>query len=154
MQMLQSSAESIGQPKYMHWETDPKSGGFLHSASLWLFLYLVYIKYGENDMKRTLILFLLIMSSAFAFFVFEFEKVKIEDYEWKMRTIAHVEENQVVYDAVEEKDDIHQGAAVIDMTLIAKDGKITILDVTNGIFYEGTYLITSKNPKVRIIALQ
>ena len=105
-------------------------------------------------MKRTLILFLLIMSSAFAFFVFEFEKVKIEDYEWKMRTIAHVEENQVVYDAVEEKDDIHQGAAVIDMTLIAKDGKITILDVTNGIFYEGTYLITSKNPKVRIIALQ
>ena len=98
-------------------------------------------------MKRTLILFLLIMSSAFAFFVFGFEKVKIEDYEWKMRTIAHVEENQVVYDAVEEKDDIHQGAAVIDMTLIAKDGKITILDVTNGIFYEGTYLITSKNPK-------
>ena len=98
-------------------------------------------------MKRMLILFLLIMNAAFAFFVFGSEKVKIEDYEWKMRTIAHVEENQVVYDAVEQKDDIHPGAMVIDMTLIAKDGKITIVDATNEISYEGTYSITSKNPK-------
>ena len=100
-------------------------------------------------MKRTLTFFLLVVGVAFAFFVFGFEKVKIEDCEWKMRTIAHVEENQVVYDAVEKKDDTHQDAAVIDMTLIAKDGKITIVDATNKKTYEGTYSVMSKNPKGR-----
>ncbi len=72
---------------------------------------------------------------------------KIENYEWEMRTIMHVENNQVVYDAVAEENGNHSNAKVIKMTLIAKDGKITITDVTNNKTYEGTYTVSGKNPK-------
>ena len=74
-------------------------------------------------------------------------KPKIEDYEWKMRTITHIEDNQVVYDATSKGNDIHPEAKIVEMTLIAKDGKITISDVTNSKTYEGTYTISGKNPK-------
>ena len=74
-------------------------------------------------------------------------KPKIEDYEWKMRTIMHVEDNQVVYDAASEESNTHPEAKIIEMTLIAKDGKITITDVTNNKTYEGTYTVSGKNPK-------
>lgn len=74
-------------------------------------------------------------------------KPKIEDYEWKMRTVMHAKDNQVVYDAVEEKNETHPEAKIIEMTLVAKDGKITITDVTNNTTYEGTYSVSGKNPK-------
>ena len=73
-------------------------------------------------------------------------KVKIEDYEWKMRTIMHGEDNQVVVDAVGEDDPAHPEAKIIDMTLTAKDGKITITDHTNNKTYEGTYKVEQKTP--------
>ena len=73
-------------------------------------------------------------------------KVKIEDYEWKMRTIMHGEDNQVVVDAVGEDDPAHSEAKIIDMTLTAKDGKITITDHTNNKTYEGTYKVEQKTP--------
>lgn len=72
---------------------------------------------------------------------------KIEDYVWKMRTIIHTEDNQVVYDATAEENDAHPEAKIIKMTLVAKDGKITITDVTNNTTYKGTYTISGKNPK-------
>ena len=74
-------------------------------------------------------------------------KPKIEDYEWKMRTITHIEDNQVVYDASSKESSIHPEAKIVEMTLIAKDGKITIADVTNSKTYEGTYTVSGKNPK-------
>ena len=74
-------------------------------------------------------------------------KPKIEDYEWKMRSVMHAKDNQVVYDAVEEKSETHPETKIIEMTLVAKDGKITITDVTNNATYEGTYTVSGKNPK-------
>lgn len=74
-------------------------------------------------------------------------KPKIEDYEWTMRTVMHAKDNQVVYDAVEEKSETHPETKIIEMTLVAKDGKITITDVTNNATYEGTYTVSGKNPK-------
>ena len=75
------------------------------------------------------------------------DKPKIEDYEWKMRTIMHAEDNQVIYDAVAEESSTHPEAKIIEMTLVAKDGKITITDVTNGKTYEGSYTVSGRNPK-------
>ena len=74
-------------------------------------------------------------------------KLKIEDYEWKMRTIMHTEDNQIVYDAAAEEINTHPEAKIIEMTLTAKDGKITITDVTNNTTYEGTYTVSGRNPK-------
>ncbi len=74
-------------------------------------------------------------------------KPKIEDYEWKMRTIMHAEDTQVVYDAVAEESSTHPEAKIVEMTLVAKDGKITITDVTNGKIYEGSYTVSAVNPK-------
>ena len=74
-------------------------------------------------------------------------KPKIEDYEWKMQTIAHIEGEQLVYDAAAEENTAHPEAKIIEMTLVAKDGKITITDVTNGKTYEGTYTVSGKNPQ-------
>ena len=75
------------------------------------------------------------------------EKPKIEDYEWKMRMIMHAEDNQVVYDAVAEESSTHPEAKIIEMTLVAKDGKITITDITNNKTYEGTYIVSGRNPE-------
>jgi len=74
-------------------------------------------------------------------------KPKIEDYEWKMRTIIHIEDNQAVYDAAAEESTSHPEAKIIEMTLVAKNGKITITDVTNGKTYEGTYTVSGRNPE-------
>ena len=74
-------------------------------------------------------------------------KPKIEDYEWKMRTIAHIEGEQLVYDAAAEESTAHPEAKIIEMTLVAKDGKITITDITNGKTYEGTYTVSGRNPE-------
>ena len=74
-------------------------------------------------------------------------KPEIEDYDWKMRTIMHVENNQVIVDATGEYTTAHSGAKVINMTLTAKDGIITINDNTNNKTYEGTYSVSGKNPQ-------
>ena len=58
----------------------------------------------------------------------------------------HGEDNQVVVDAVGEDDPAHPEAKIIDMTLIAKDGKITITDHTDNKTYEGAYTVEQKTP--------
>ncbi len=97
-------------------------------------------------MKRTISILILIATLTIALSACGLGKVRIEDYEWKMRTIMHGEDNQVVVDAVGEDDPAHPEAKVIDMTLTAKDGKITITDNTNNKTYEGTYTIEQKTP--------
>ena len=87
-------------------------------------------------------MFILLLSSC------GISKPKIEDYEWKMRTIMHAKDNQVVYDALEEEEiETHPEAKIIEMTLVAKDGKITITDVTNNVTYKGIYTVSGNNPK-------
>ena len=72
--------------------------------------------------------------------------VKIEDYEWKMRTVMHAEDEQLVVDAVGAEDSAHTKAPIIVMTLTAKDGKITVIDHTNNKTYEGTYKVEQRTP--------
>lgn len=97
-------------------------------------------------MKRTISIIILIVTLTIALSACGMGKVKIEDYEWKMRTIMHGEDNQVVVDAVGEDDPAHPEAKIIDMTLTAKDGKITITDHTYNKTYEGTYKVEQKTP--------
>ena len=63
-----------------------------------------------------------------------------------MRTIMHGEDNQEVVDAVGEYDTAHPEAKIVEMTLVAKDGKITITDHTDNKTYEGTYTVEQKTP--------
>ena len=98
-------------------------------------------------MKKIVSILLLVVMPIFALSACGMGKPKIEDYEWKMRTIAHVEGEQLVYDAAAEESTAHPEAKIIEMTLVAKDGKITITDVTSGKTYEGTYTVSGKNPE-------
>lgn len=98
-------------------------------------------------MRKTITILLLVTTMIFALSACGMGKVKIEDYEWKMRTIIHAEDHQVVYDAAVEESAAHPEAKIIDMTLVANDGKIIITDVTNGKTYEGTYKVTQKTPE-------
>ena len=97
-------------------------------------------------MKRTISTIMLIAVLTITLSACGMGKVKIEDYEWKMRTIMHGEDNQVVVDAVGEDDPAHPEAKIIDMKFTAKDGKITITDHTNIKTYEGTYKVEQKTP--------
>ena len=97
-------------------------------------------------MKKIVSILLLAATLMFALSACGMGKPKIEDYEWKMRTIAHIEGEQVVYDAAAEEITVHPEATIIEMTLVAKDGKITITDVTNNKTYEGTYKVEQKTP--------
>ena len=98
-------------------------------------------------MRKTITILLLVTTMIFAISACGIGKVKIEDYEWKMRTIIHAEDNQVIYDAVAEESTAHPEAKIIEMTLVAKDGKITITDITNNKTYEGTYTVSGRNPE-------
>ena len=97
-------------------------------------------------MKKIVSILLLAVMLIFSLSACGMGKPKIEDYEWKMRTIAHIEGEQLVYDAAEEST-AHPEAKIIEMTLVAKDGKITITDITNGKTYEGTYTVSGRNPE-------
>ena len=97
-------------------------------------------------MKRIISIIILIATLTIALSACGMGKVKIEDYEWKMRTIMNGEDNQVVVDAVGEYDTAHPEAKIVEMTLVAKDGKITITDHTNNKTYEGTYKVEQKTP--------
>ena len=78
--------------------------------------------------------------------------VKIEDYEWEMRTVMSNDTEAAQYQdelvvAVGEADELYPDAEIVDMTLTAKDGEITITDTTNGKTYNGTYEVMQKTPK-------
>ena len=98
-------------------------------------------------MKKIVSILLLAVTLIFALSSCGMGKPKIEDYEWKTRTIAHIEGEQLVYDAAAEESTAHPEAKIIEMTLVAKDGKITITDVTNNKTYEGTYTVSGRNPE-------
>ena len=76
--------------------------------------------------------------------------VKIEDYEWKMRTVMsndiELADSDAVVLAVGEADEVYPNAKIVDLTLVAKDGKLTVTDATNNKTYEGTYKVSKKTP--------
>ncbi len=78
--------------------------------------------------------------------------VAIEDYEWKMRTVASndIEAAQAPDElivAVGKADALYPEAEIVDLTLNAKDGAITITDRTNNKTYSETYEVQQKTPK-------
>ena len=98
-------------------------------------------------MKKIVPILLLAATLIFALSACGMGKPKIEDYEWKMRCIMHGEDNQFVMDAMAEESSTYPEAKIIEMTLVAKDGKITITDFTNNKTYEGTYTVSKKTPE-------
>ena len=97
-------------------------------------------------MKRIVSILILIATLTMTLSACGLGKVKIEDYEWKMKTVMHTDDDQLVVDAVEESDPAHPDAKIIEMTLIAKSGKITITNVTNNKTYKVTYTVEKKTP--------
>ena len=79
------------------------------------------------------------------------DAIKIEDYEWKMRTVMsndiELADSDAVVLAVGEQDELYPDAKIVDLTLTAKDGKITITDATNNKSYEGTYSVENRTPE-------
>ena len=78
--------------------------------------------------------------------------IAIEDYEWKMRTVmsndiedARDEDKLVI--AVGEADELYPDAKIVELTLSAKDGRITVTDVTNNKTYNGSYKVQQNTPK-------
>lgn len=76
----------------------------------------------------------------------------IEDYEWKMRTImsndAEAAQNQdELVVAVGQADELYPDAEIVDLTLTANDGEITLTDATKGKTYGGTYEAMQETPQ-------
>lgn len=81
------------------------------------------------------------------------DEIKIEDYEWKLRTAANINAEKLVV-AVGEKDEAYPDAKVVDVVLTAKDGELVITDKTHDETYEGAYeemLITDSSEDYKII---
>lgn len=103
-------------------------------------------------MKRVLSTVFLLLSLTLLFSSCATKNISIEDYEWQMRTVisgdietSQNEDSLVV--AVGEPDELYPDAKIVDLILIAKDGKITINDETNNKTYNGTYKVQQKTPK-------
>lgn len=69
--------------------------------------------------------------------------VSIENYVWKLRTVI-ANDSDASVPAVGEPDEVYPEAKVVDVTLTAKDGLITLTDTTNGKTYSGTYEVINK----------
>lgn len=80
-----------------------------------------------------------------------FVKPKIELYTWELSsaqqegppfiTVAHNKD----YDFTDEDDALFKFSKPIELTCVAKNGKLTITDKTNNIIYNGTYKVESWN---------
>lgn len=75
----------------------------------------------------------------------------IEDCEWKMRTVmsntVQPADSEAAIIAVGEPDSVYPNAVVVNVTLTANDGKITVTDNTNNKSYSGTYKVTQNTPR-------
>ena len=60
--------------------------------------------------------------------------------------IENAQDSDKLVVAVGEADELYPEAEIIDLTLVAQDGKITITDSTNDKEYIGTYKETNKTP--------
>lgn len=81
------------------------------------------------------------------------DEIKIEDYEWKLRTAANINAEGLIV-AVGEKDEAYPDAKVVDVVLTAKDGELVITDKTNDETYEGAYeemFVTDSSEDYKII---
>lgn len=101
---------------------------------------------------KKLISILLILIFTFAFSACGADAAAIEDHEWKMRAVMSnnievVQNEDELVVAVGEEDALYPDAKIVDLTLAAKDGELTITDATNGKTYSGTYKVQQKTPE-------
>ncbi len=97
-------------------------------------------------MKKTISIILLLTVLMVTLPSCRSEKLKIEDCQWQMRYVMHVENGEVAMDAVREIDAAHPNAKIINMTLSAANGTLTLTDETNGTSYEGSYSVKRRTP--------
>ena len=64
-----------------------------------------------------------------------FNDIKIENYEWQMRSIVHIEDSVAIMDAANKENSAYPEAMIIQMTLKAKNGKLVITDITNNVVF-------------------
>lgn len=101
-------------------------------------------------MKKTfsilLVLFVLLTLSAC-----NTEKITIEDCEWKLSAVMNSDitpaDSTYAVIAVGEPDEAYPEATIVNVTLTAANGIITVNDVTNNKVYNGTYKTTKNTPK-------
>ena len=78
-------------------------------------------------------------------------KLTIEDHEWKMAAVMindmELADSDSIVIAVGEPDEVHPNAPVVDIILTAKDGQLTVTDMTNDKVYKGTYKVTQITPR-------
>lgn len=93
--------------------------------------------------------FLLLLVFSLMFSSCGTDKIEIEDYTWKMRAVMSNElddgenlDSDSLVLAVGESDALYPDAKIVDITLIAKNGEITLTDETNNKVYGGTYQVT------------
>ena len=79
------------------------------------------------------------------------EKTEIEDCEWKVSAVMDNDitptDSTYAIIAVGEPDEVYPEATIVNVTLTASDGKVTVTDITNGKVYNGTYKVTKNTPK-------
>lgn len=80
------------------------------------------------------------------------QTLSIEDYGWKLRTVMSgdietVQNEDSLVVAVGEQDEVYPDAKIVDITMSAKNGLITLIDSTNNKTYSGTYTVQNKTPQ-------
>ena len=83
----------------------------------------------------------------FAFSACAVGKPSVEDFEWYLRTAMTVKDGELTVVATDGADAVHFEAKTVDITLKADNGRLTIIDSTNGKTYEGTYRVEERNPR-------
>lgn len=105
-------------------------------------------------MKKILSVFSLLVL-VFAISACSVDRLAIEDHKWKMRTVmsnnigAAENEAELVL-AVGKADELYPDAEIVDLTLTAENGKMTLTDRGNGKIYSGTYKLLEKTERNRL----
>lgn len=107
------------------------------------------IKQLSNKKAITLTPIFVILLCIFLYAIFVIPKIEL--YTWELSTaqqegppfitVAHNKD----YDFTDEDDVLFKFSKPIELTCVAKNGKLTITDKTNNIIYNGTYKVESWN---------
>ena len=108
-------------------------------------------------MKKVISILLLLTTMVLTLSACGTETVKIDDREWQMRTVMSNDiefaDSDAAVLAVGEADEVYPNAKIVELTLTAQDGKISITDATNDKAYEGTYSIDGKTSNGTIYSI-
>lgn len=99
-------------------------------------------------MKKIISILLLVNTVVLVLSACRTETVTIDDCKWQMRTVMsndiELANSDAVVLAVGEENEVYPNAQIVELTLIASNGKVTVTDATSSKTYEGTYSIDGK----------